>query len=83
MQEADMSDRVKSFFETHKASIHLFLVIMNVLIYQGSGCKDVVCCAVIWQKANLRFVKVKCSRSRWFKMHRNNFPSQLETQIPR
>ena len=37
-----MPDRVKSFFETHKASIHLFPVIMNVLIYQGSGFKDVV-----------------------------------------
>ena len=50
MQEPDMPDLVKSFFETHKASIHLFLVIMNVLSYQGSGCKYMFCCAVIWQK---------------------------------
>ena len=40
----------KAFFETHKVSIHLFLVIMNVLSYQGSGCKYMFCCAVIWQK---------------------------------
>ena len=44
MQEPNTPDRVM----IHKASINLFLVIMNVLIYQGSECKDVVCCAVIW-----------------------------------
>ena len=29
------------------------------------------------------FKDMTCSRSRWFKMGRNNFPSQLETQISR
>ena len=33
MQEHDMPDRVKGFFKIHKASVNLFLVIMNVLIY--------------------------------------------------
>ena len=42
-----MPDRVKSFFEIYKTSIDLFVVIMNVLIYQGSESEDVVCCAVI------------------------------------
>ena len=32
MQEPYMPDRVKNFFEIHKASINLFLVIINVLI---------------------------------------------------
>ena len=42
-----MPDRVKSFFEIYKTSIDLFVVIMNVLIYQGSESEDVVCSAVI------------------------------------
>ena len=42
MQEPDMPDRVKRFFEMHKAGINLFLVIINVLIFQGSECKDVL-----------------------------------------
>ena len=36
IQERVMPDWVKSFFEIHKTSIDLFVVIMNVLIYQGS-----------------------------------------------
>ena len=47
IQEPVMSDRVKSFFEIYKTSIDLFVVIMNVVIYQGSESEDVVCCAVI------------------------------------
>ena len=35
-----MPDRVKSFFEIYKTSIDLFVVIMNVLIYQGSESED-------------------------------------------
>ena len=42
MQEPDMPDPVKNFFEMHKAGINLFLVIMNVLVFQGSECKDVL-----------------------------------------
>ena len=42
MQEPDMPDRVKNVFEMHKAGINLFLVIMNVLVFQGSECKDVL-----------------------------------------
>ena len=41
-----MPDRVKSFFEIYKTSIDLYLVIMKVLIYQGSESDDVVCCAI-------------------------------------
>ena len=37
-----MPDGVKNFFEMHKAGINLFLVIMNVLVFQGSECKDVL-----------------------------------------
>ena len=37
-----MPDRVKNVFEMHKAGINLFLVIMNVLVFQGSECKDVL-----------------------------------------
>ena len=35
-----MPHRVKSFFEIYKTNIDLFLVIMNVLIYQGSESED-------------------------------------------
>ena len=48
MQEPDTPDRVESFFEIHKASTNLSLVIMNVLIYYGLAFKDVDFCAVIW-----------------------------------
>ena len=51
----------KAFFETHKVSIHLFLVIMNVLSYQGSGCKYVFCCAVIWQKPIWNLWRCTCT----------------------
>lgn len=34
MQEPDMPDRVQIFFEIHKASIKLFLVIM-IMIYEN------------------------------------------------
>ena len=47
IQEPVMPDRVKRVFEIYKTSIDLFVVIMNVLIYQGSESEDVVCCAVI------------------------------------
>ena len=35
-----MPHRVKSFFEIYKKNIDLFLVILNVLIYQGSESED-------------------------------------------
>ena len=35
-----MAHRVKSFFEIYKTNIDLFLVIMNLFIYQGSESED-------------------------------------------
>ena len=46
-----MPDRVKRFFEMHKAGINLFLVIINVLIFQGSECKT----CYLLKKSHLRF----------------------------
>ena len=59
MQEPDMPDRVKNFFEMHKAGINLFLVIMNVLVFQGSECKD-----VLFGKKKKKLKDITCWKSR-------------------
>ena len=76
IQERVMPDWVKSFFEIHKTSIDLFVVIMNVLIYQGSESEDVVCCVRLFGKKPIwyQWIILKetiYSWSRWFKKEQN------------
>ena len=49
--------------------------------------ENVVCCSVfgkkpIWELWSM-INELTCSISLWFKIEQNNFPKQLETQIPR
>ena len=87
IQEPVMPDRIKSFFEIYKTSIGLFVVIINILIYQDIKVRRVKTCSAvrlfgkkpIWDLWSLSKERIY-SKSRWFKIPQNSFPRQLETQ---
>ena len=87
IQEPVMPDRIKSFFEIYKTSIGLFVVIINILIYQDIKVRRVKTCSAvrlfgkkpIWDLWSI-FKERIYSKSRWFKISKNSFPRQLETQ---